>query len=143
MPDLPESFENALPTGGATGSEKYAEVDENGDLRIPATHARAMGFHPGARIKLSRLADRLVLHRPISQLTRVYVEPTTACNLNCVTCMRNVWEEPIGRMDSATFDRVLAGIRALPEPPTLFFGGLGEPFTHPDLLDMIREAKRL
>jgi MoaA/NifB/PqqE/SkfB family radical SAM enzyme len=143
MPDLPESFPNALPTGGATGSEKYAEVDENGNLRIPATHARAMGFHPGARIKLSRLADRLVLHRPTSQLTRVYVEPTTACNLNCITCMRNVWEEPIGRMDSATFDRVLAGIRALPEPPTLFFGGLGEPFTHPDLLDMIREAKRL
>ncbi|MCX5733085.1 MAG: radical SAM protein [candidate division NC10 bacterium] len=143
MPDLPESFENALPTGGVTGSEKYAEVDDDGNLRIPATHARAMGFHPGARIKLSRLSDRLVLHRPIGQLTRVYVEPTTACNLNCITCMRNVWEEPVGRMDWATFERVLAGIRALPEPPTLFFGGLGEPFTHPDLLDMIREAKRL
>jgi MoaA/NifB/PqqE/SkfB family radical SAM enzyme len=143
MPDLPESCGSALPTGGATGSEQYAEVDKYGNLRIPAAHARAMGFHPGARIKLSRLADRLVLHRPVSRLTRVYVEPTTACNLNCVTCMRNVWEEPVGRMDSATYDRVLAAIRALPEPPTLFFGGLGEPFTHPDLLDMIREAKRL
>jgi MoaA/NifB/PqqE/SkfB family radical SAM enzyme len=143
MPDLPDISPNVVPMAGETESERYAEVDEHGNLRIPAVHARAMGFHPGAKIKLSRLADRLVLHRPIGQLTCVYVEPTTACNLSCVTCMRNVWKEPIGRMDSATFDRVLAGIRTLPEPPTLFFGGLGEPFTHPDLLDMIREAKRL
>ena len=130
MPDLPESFENALPTGGATGNEKYAEVDDNGNLRIPATHAKAMGFHPGARIKLSRLADQLVLHRPISQLTRVYVEPTTACNLQCRTCMRNVWDEPVGFMDVATFGRILDGVRALPDSPTIFFGGLGEPLMH-------------
>ena len=143
MPDLPESFPNALSTEGATGSEKYAEVDDNGDLRIPATHAKAMGFHPGARIKLSRLADRLVLHRPISQLTRVYVEPTTACNLQCRTCMRNVWDEPVGFMDVATFGRILDGVRALPDPPTIFFGGLGEPLMHPDFLEMVRQAKSL
>jgi MoaA/NifB/PqqE/SkfB family radical SAM enzyme len=142
MPDVPEIAPESVPSAGTTGDEEYAEIDAQGNLRIPATHARAMGFHPGARVKLTRLPDRMVLQRPVTSLVRIYVEPTNACNLNCVTCMRNVWEEPVGRMDAATFDRVLAGVRALPEPPILFFGGLGEPFTHPDLLDMIREAKR-
>lgn len=125
------------------GTNEYVEIADDGSLRIPPDVARAMGFTPGGRAKLQRCGEQLVLRRPTTELARVYVEPTTACNLNCITCMRNVWEEPVGRMDSATFDRVLAGVRALPEPPTLFFGGLGEPFTHPDLLDMIREAKRL
>jgi len=123
--------------------DMYAQVDTDGNLRIPAELARSLGFVPGARVKLGRLADRLVLHRPADHLARIYIEPTTACNLQCRTCMRNVWDEPIGRMDSETFGRILEGIRALPDPPTVLFGGLGEPLMHPDFLDMVREAKRL
>lgn len=121
----------------------YGQVDTEGNLRLPAEVARAMGLVPGARVKLGRLADRLVLHRPAGDLARIYVEPTTACNLNCRTCMRHVWEEPVGRMAPETFRRVLEGAAALPEPPTLFFGGLGEPLTHPDFTGMVRDAKRL
>jgi len=143
MPDLPEDPLGRTPARDAAGGAGYAEVDEHGNLRIPAAQARELGLRPGARVKLSRLPDRLVLHRPVTSLARVYVEPTTACNLSCATCMRNVWEEPIGRMETATFGRILTGVQALPEPPTLFFGGFGEPFTHPDFLDMVRDAKRL
>jgi uncharacterized radical SAM superfamily Fe-S cluster-containing enzyme len=103
----------------------YAHVDEDGNLKIPAELAHEMGFVPGARVKLDRLADRLVLHRSTGQLARVYIEPTTACNLQCRTCMRNAWQEPIGRMAPETFRRVLEGVRGLPDPPTIFFGGLG------------------
>jgi len=143
MPDLPETFPDALRSGGATGTDRYAKVCEDGSLRIPAAQARAMGFHPGARIKLGALADRLVLHRPATALARVYVEPTTRCNLQCQTCIRNVWDEPIGRMESSTFDRILESLRGLPLPPTVFFGGFGEPLTHPDFLKMVAAAKRL
>src|SRR5512136_70435 len=124
-----------------TGS--YAHVDAAGNVVIPAEVARALGIEPGSRVKLGRLPDRLVLQRPTNQLARIYVEPTTACNLQCRTCMRNVWDEPLGRMDGDTFGRVLEGIQALPEPPTVFFGGLGEPLLHPEFLDMVREVKRL
>ena len=121
----------------------YAHVDAEGNVVIPAEVARALGFEPGARVKLGRLPDRLVLHRPTNQLARIYVEPTTACNLQCRTCIRNVWDEPLGRMDGETFGRILEGIQALPAPPMVFFGGLGEPLLHPEFLDMVREAKRL
>jgi MoaA/NifB/PqqE/SkfB family radical SAM enzyme len=121
----------------------YAEVDEHGNVRIPASIAQAMGFVPGSRIKLGRLPDRLVLHRPITQLTRIYIEPTTACNLQCQTCMRNVWDESIGHMEWRTFSRIVAGIRDLELPLTVFFGGLGEPLTHPEFVRMVSEVKRL
>ena len=121
----------------------YAQVDAEGNLKIPAEVARAMGFEPGSRVKLGQVLDRVVLHRPTTRLARIYVEPTTACNLQCRTCIRNVWDEPLGRMDGETFTEILKGVQALPVPPTVFFGGLGEPLMHPDFLDMVREAKRL
>ncbi len=121
----------------------YGRVDDEGNLRIPTEIARAIGLEPGAHVKLSTLRDGLVVHRPIMQLARVYVEPTTACNLHCWTCMRSIWNEPIGYMEWHTFGRILEGIRGLDQRPTLFFGGLGEPLIHPEFVRMVGEAKRL
>jgi len=121
----------------------YGHVDAEGNLRVPADVVRAMGLEPGSRVKLTRLGDRLVAHRPIPRLARVYIEPTTACNLRCRTCMRNVWDEPIGHMEWRTFGRILESLRALEHRPTVFLGGLGEPLTHPDFVRMVAEVKRL
>ncbi|RPI97896.1 MAG: radical SAM protein, partial [Chloroflexi bacterium] len=72
---------------------------------------------------------------------KIYVEPTNRCNLNCLTCIRNAWDEPPGEMTPATFDRVLDAVRACPSPPTVFFGGFGEPLFHPRIVAMVRAAK--
>jgi MoaA/NifB/PqqE/SkfB family radical SAM enzyme len=32
----------------------------------------------------------------MDELNKVYVEPTNRCNLICVTCIRNSWDEPFG-----------------------------------------------
>ena len=127
---------------GGRADNGYVEIAADGSLRILAALAQAMGFTPGARAKVRRCGEQLLLQRPTTALARLYLEATTACNLRCRTCIRHVWDEPIGSMTAETFARVLAGVRALPEPPTVVFGGLGEPFAHPDLLDMIRELKR-
>lgn len=121
----------------------YGYVDGEGNLRIPADMARAMGWEPGSRVKLAPLGDRLVAQRPITHLARVYIEPTTACNLQCRTCMRNVWDEPIGHMEWRTFSRIRECIRGFDRRPTVFFGGLGEPLTHPEFVRMVREVKQL
>ena len=34
---------------------------------------------------------------------KIYIEPTSRCNLTCLTCIRNVWDEPMGRMTESTF----------------------------------------
>jgi MoaA/NifB/PqqE/SkfB family radical SAM enzyme len=81
--------------------------------------------------------------RRVRPLGKLYLEPTSRCNLACRTCLRNVWDEPPGDMSAATFARVLAGLRACSPVPTVFFGGFGEPLAHPRLADMVAQAKAL
>ena len=78
-----------------------------------------------------------------AQLAKLYIEPTSHCNLACRTCLRNVWDEPPGHMPTATFDRILAGLRSFAPPPLVFFGGFGEPLAHPQIVDMVGRAKSL
>ena len=46
----------------------------------------------------------------MSQLSKLYIEPTNCCNLTCRTCVRNIWGEEPGYMSQATFDRILASL---------------------------------
>lgn len=77
----------------------------------------------------------------IDRLARLYVEPTNRCNLDCRTCMRNGWEEPLGFMEPELFGKIIAEVAALPGPPEIFLGGFGEPLGHPRIADMVARAK--
>ncbi len=81
--------------------------------------------------------------QPPSQLSKIYIEPTNQCNLDCRMCIRNVWNEPQGKMTEEIFSRVMEGLRSFSPAPTVFFGGFGEPLSHPDIVEMIRQAKLL
>ena len=71
------------------------------------------------------------------ELRRLYLAPTSRCNLRCAMCFRNSWiDETTGDMDETTFKKVLAHIPESVE--TVFFGGMGEPLAHPHILDMVR-----
>ena len=121
----------------------WAEVDEQGRLVLPPEIAKEYGIQPGARLRVERGKHDVRLHRPALQLSKIYIEPTNICNLLCRTCMRNVWDEAPGRMDAATFEAIHSGIAALPEKPMVFFGGLGEPLSHPDIVQMVAKLKAL
>lgn len=69
------------------------------------------------------------------------VEVTTACNYSCIHCFRNaMFNEASGRMELGFFRR-LVGELAEVYVEKIVFSGWGEPLTHPDVVDMIREAK--
>jgi hypothetical protein len=121
----------------------YFQVDSQGNLVVPAGLAERFGLRPGARVKFDEGPAGLLLRRPVGQLARVYIEPTTQCNLECRTCIRNAWSEPQGRMSETTYQRILDGLRAFDPVPPVFFGGFGEPLTHPEIFRMVLEAKRL
>lgn len=121
----------------------FTHVDKNGNLILPSELARELGFEPGSRVKLSINSNNIILHRPVSKIARVYIEPTTRCNLKCKTCMRNVWDEPIGDMNEDTFNRILQSLSSMPDLPVVFFGGFGEPFANQKIFDMIKSVKRL
>ncbi len=78
---------------------------------------------------------------PELTLRKLYIEPTNRCNLNCRTCIRNDWNEAAGTMSEAVFDRIIGGLSSFTPGPTVFFGGFGEPLSHPDIVGMIKRAK--
>lgn len=116
------------------------EVDVQGRMIVPAEVGKRYGITAGAKIRLEEDATGFRFSRSSEQVARIYIEPTNLCNLDCVTCMRHVWDEPSGRMSEAVFQRILEGVRAFQPTPTVFFGGFGEPLTHPRICEMVAQA---
>lgn len=72
-------------------------------------------------------------------LKKLYIEPTTKCNLSCKMCFRHTWfDEPICDLSLEDFRRVIDTMPSSVE--TIFFGGMGEPLFHKDICEMIRIA---
>jgi len=44
-------------------------------------------------------------------LSKVYVEPTTRCNLDCPMCIRHAWGEPLSDMSVQTYQAVLESLK--------------------------------
>lgn len=77
----------------------------------------------------------------IDRIGKLYIEPTNRCNLDCRTCMRHSWKESLGHMDFDLFKKIMAEVHAMPGPPGIFFGGFGEPLSHPRIVEMAALAK--
>jgi MoaA/NifB/PqqE/SkfB family radical SAM enzyme len=118
-------------------------VDEKGRLVLPPEVVSSYGLKPGAEVCVDEKRDSLSLRPPLTHLRKVYVEVTNGCNLDCRTCIRNIWEEPIGQMNDDTFHRIIEGLHEFSPRPTVFFGGFGEPLSHPDIVGMVARAKAL
>ena len=72
-------------------------------------------------------------------LRKLYIEPTTKCNLNCKMCFRHTWfDEPMCDLSLEDYRHVLETMPKTVE--TIFFGGMGEPLFHKNILEMIRLA---
>ena len=57
--------------------------------------------------------------------------------------MRNMWDAELGQMSPETFAAIMDNLRQLPEPPLVFFGGIGEPLAHPRTIEMVARVKTL
>lgn len=77
----------------------------------------------------------------INQLKRLYIEPTNRCNLDCRTCMRHGWDEPLGIMAADLWRKILQEVSQWSKKPEIFFGGFGEPLAHPEIVEMVTGAK--
>ncbi|MBX7124628.1 MAG: SPASM domain-containing protein [Cyclobacteriaceae bacterium] len=70
------------------------------------------------------------------------VEPTTSCNLRCPECPSGLrsFTRPTGNLDAALFRRIIDQVSDHVAYLTFYFQG--EPYLHPEFLDMVREAKQ-
>jgi MoaA/NifB/PqqE/SkfB family radical SAM enzyme len=126
-----------------TSNVLWAEVDDQGRLVVPAGVAKDFGLEPGARARIELDGHNFRLHRPVTHLRKIYLEPTNRCNISCRTCIRQSWQTELGKMSGQTFQRILDSLTSISPRPTIFFGGLGEPLFHPQTIEMVRRVKEL
>jgi MoaA/NifB/PqqE/SkfB family radical SAM enzyme len=120
----------------------WAEVDDEGRLRLPPEVAARYGLMPGSKVRFDEGKNFVRLHRSVNHLAKIYIEPTDHCNIECVTCLRNAWDEKMGKMSPATFEHITESLRELSPMPTVFFGGIGEPLFHPRVIEWIARIKK-
>ncbi|MDR1603281.1 MAG: SPASM domain-containing protein [Gracilibacteraceae bacterium] len=78
---------------------------------------------------------------PEAGIEKLYIEPTSRCNLRCENCFRLGWDETTGDMDMDLLRTVLAEAKKLPSLRVIFFGGIGEPLFYPGRAEMLALAK--
>lgn len=77
-------------------------------------------------------------------IRKIYIEPTSNCNFNCMMCPRNSWtNEIIGDMDLNTYQALIDQAREIGSLDTVFFGGVAEPMSHKEIFKMVEMAKSL
>lgn len=121
--------------------ESHALRFENGALVVPPGLEKKLGLDAGSCVEIVFNGGRAEVLPNIHSLNRLYVEPTSRCNLACRTCIRNTWDEPMGDMEMAVFERLASQLGRFPHLESVMFGGFGEPTAHPRILDMVRAVK--
>lgn len=71
----------------------------------------------------------------------VLVEVTNDCTLDCIMCPHSQLKEKIGYMPFDLFKKVIDECSRRYSLGELVFSGIGEPFLHPQILEMIKFAK--
>ncbi|NLD47093.1 MAG: radical SAM protein, partial [Clostridiaceae bacterium] len=94
-------------------------------------------------LRVIQHANKLEICSNIHSLAKVYIEPTSKCNLKCQTCIRKTWQESMGSMTRDIFDSLIEQLKEFEHLQCVMFGGFGEPTCHKDILYMIRQVKSL
>ncbi len=87
-----------------------------------------------------RLGDFKISVQPCVDLKKIYLEFSSLCNLNCPMCFRGTIREKRGVMSLEVFNRIFE--EKLLSLKWVVIGGMGEPLTNPEALEMIARLKR-
>ncbi len=117
------------------------KTDEQGRLILPDKFVQRRHLLPNTEYWLDEREGDLILHPRLPDARKLYIEPTTRCDLHCRTCIRNVWDDPEAQMSMNTFRRLVKSLSDLPSLNRVVFTGFGEPLAHPHILEMIQAVR--
>ena len=132
---LPTGWKNPQDLTPVSGrAEKTARKAQRVRLRKPAA--------PVGRQKLWRYALGILnmLRRPVVMRDypiHLQLESTDACNLNCTTCSRDVIVSRASLLKTEYWKGIIDEML----PSNVNVSGIGEPFLHPEIYDIIAYAK--
>jgi tungsten cofactor oxidoreducase radical SAM maturase len=111
-------------------------------LILPTDFLKRRHLSDNLEYWLDAREGELILHPCIPDVHKLYIEATTGCNLQCRTCIRNIWDDPNALMSSETIQCLLASLEDLPYIQRVLFSGFGESLTHPHILDFIESIRK-
>jgi tungsten cofactor oxidoreducase radical SAM maturase len=117
--------------------------NQQGQFILPAEFLQRRHLDPSAEYWLDERDGDLIFHPCRPDARKLYIEVTTACNLNCQTCIRHSWVDPASHMKVETFEKILAGIPSFPALDQVVMTSFGEPLVHPQILWMIEKLRAL
>src|SRR5512136_2288130 len=118
------------------------QADDQGRLTLPNDFVQRRRLAPNLEYWLDEREGEMILRPRLPDARKLYIEPTTGCNLHCRTCIRNVWGDPEAKMTMETFQRIVDGLEGLPDLNRVVFTGFGEPLAHPNILEMIEAVRK-
>jgi len=121
----------------------HISMGEDGEFRVPERLRNHWNLEPGSELHVKETPMGILLSPVDPPLSKVYIEPTSRCNLQCRTCVRNSWDEPVGSMDMSVYRKILHDIQEVHSIRTMAFWGIGEPLFHPDIVEMVALAHEL
>ncbi|PTV93472.1 MoaA/NifB/PqqE/SkfB family radical SAM enzyme [Halanaerobium saccharolyticum] len=116
---------------------------KDGKLEIPAEVKAKLGLESDTEVKIKFNQKGIYIERADPRLTKVYIEPTSDCNLNCKTCVRHSWEEEMGFMELEDYKKLIRELKGFEGLQKISFWGIGEPLFHPQIAEMIELASEL
>jgi len=116
--------------------------NEQGKIEIPPSFYQRRRLDPKTEFWLDEREGDLLLHPRLPDAKKLYIEVTTACNLNCQTCIRHSWTDPHAHMSVATFKRIIESLDELPMLERVIFTSFGEPLVNRNLMPMIEEVRK-
>ncbi len=70
---------------------------------------------------------------------RIFIEPTNACNLNCIHCVHDgTMTRPVGFMDMGLFRKIMNDVKDLNRTSEIMLFQTGEPLLHKQIAEMVR-----
>jgi MoaA/NifB/PqqE/SkfB family radical SAM enzyme len=76
------------------------KTDEQGRLILPDPFLKRRHISSTTEYWLDEREGDLILHPRLPDVRKLYIQPTTVCNLHCRTCIRNVWDAPEAQMSA-------------------------------------------
>ncbi len=75
-----------------------------------------------------------------SRPPEIHLQVSKRCNLECVLCSGQTWSTNVGLMEMSLFRHILTECKAAGVGKLVFGNAHGEPFLHPQILEMLTEA---
>ena len=116
--------------------------DSQGRLILPDDFLQRRHMPPDTEYWLNERQGDIILHPRVPDVQKLYLEATTGCNLQCRTCIRNIWGDPSALMKWDTFEALMNSLDGLPELKRVVITGFGEPLSHPRILEMIERVRQ-